>query len=269
MSKPSPKGVLAKHPAGHIRPETQLRSYAMNELITISSRRIGAQEVQTVNARELHAFLEVSTVFATWIRRRIEEYGFVYGRDFLPFLQESSGGRPATEYAITLDMAKELSMVERNDKGKQARQYFIECERRALQAPQAKFSIPKTLSEALRLAADQAETIERQAAQIEQQKPAVEFVERYTEADGSKGFREVCKLLKANEARFRQFLLDARILYRLGGRLMPFAQHLEAGRFTVITGMNGENAYTTAKFTSKGITWVAGEWAKHNLAMGV
>ena len=111
--------------------------------------------------------------------------------------------------------------------------------------------------------------IERQAAQIEQQKPAVEFVERYTEADGSKGFREVCKLLKANEARFRQFLLDARILYRLGGRLMPFAQHLEAGRFTVITGMNGENAYTTAKFTSKGITWVAGEWAKHNLAMGV
>ena len=107
------------------------------DLIAINSRRIGAQEVRTVTARELHAFLEVSTVFTTWITRRIEEYGFVYGRDFLPFLQESSGGRPATEYAITLDMAKELSMVERNNKGREARAYFIDCERRAVAAAQA------------------------------------------------------------------------------------------------------------------------------------
>lgn len=242
----------------------------MDALIKIGSKEVGGSLVQTVNARDLHQFLCVGTAYNHWITRRISEFGFVQDIDFaVSFLTTDEGGTGRVEHFLSLDMAKELSMVERNDKGKQARQYFIECERRALQAPQAQFSIPKTLSEALRLAADQAETIERQAAQIEQQKPAVEFVERYTEADGSKGFREVCKLLKANEAHFRQFLLDTRIMYRLGGRLMPFAQHLEAGRFTVITGLNGENAYTTAKFTSKGITWVAGEWAKHNLAMGV
>ncbi len=242
----------------------------MDALIKIGSKEVGGSLVQTVNARDLHQFLCVGTAYNHWIARRISEFGFVQDVDFVvSFLTAEAGGTGRIEHFLSLDMAKEISMVERNDKGKQARQYFIECERRALQSQQSPFSIPKTLSEALRLAADQAETIERQAIQIEQQKPAVEFVERYTEADGSKGFREVCKLLKANEARFRDFLLDARVMYRLGGRLMPFAQHLESGRFTVVTGLNGENAYTTAKFTSKGVAWVAGEWAKHNLAMGV
>lgn len=116
-------------------------------LIAITSRRIGAQEVQTVSARDLHTFLEVSTAFTTWITRRVEEYGFVYGRDFLPFLQESSGGRPATEYAITLDMAKELSMVERNSKGREARAYFIDCERRAASGAKAQPApVPAELS---------------------------------------------------------------------------------------------------------------------------
>lgn len=241
----------------------------MDALIKIGSKEVGGSLVQTVNARDLHAFLEVGRDFSSWVKSQLYDV-FSQDVDFVVFTEKGENdGRPRIEYALTIECAKHIAMLSRSDKGREIRTYFIECERRALQAPQAQFSIPKTLSEALRLAADQAETIERQAAQIEQQKPAVEFVERYTEADGSKGFREVCKLLKANEARFRQFLLDARILYRLGGRLMPFAQHLEAGRFTVITGMNGENAYTTAKFTSKGITWVAGEWAKHNLAMGV
>lgn len=130
------------------------------DLIAISSSRIGAQEVQTVSARDLHTFLEVSTAFTTWITRRVEEYGFVYGRDFLPFLQESSGGRPATEYAITLDMAKELSMVERNSKGREARAYFIDCERRAASGAKAQPApVPAELSrmDILRLAMESEE----------------------------------------------------------------------------------------------------------------
>lgn len=101
----------------------------MNELIPLHQQTINSEMVQTVSARELHAFLEVQTAFKDWIARRIVDYDFDDGIDFCSILSESSGGRPSREYYITLDMAKELAMVERNEKGKQARKYFIECEK--------------------------------------------------------------------------------------------------------------------------------------------
>lgn len=128
------------------------------------------------------------------------------------------------------------------------------------------FNIPTTLSGALRLAAEQAEQIERQAAQIEAQKPAVEFVDRYTHADGNKGFREVAKLLNANEREFRDFLIAHEIMYRLNGRLAAHAHHQHAGRFTVKTGVSdNEHAFVQAMFTPKGIEWVAGKWTAFQL----
>jgi phage antirepressor YoqD-like protein len=135
----------------------------------------------------------------------------------------------------------------------------------ALEADKA-FKPPTTLSGALRLAADQAEQIEAQALLIEQQKPAVQFVERYTVADhGSKGFREVCKLLGANEARFKEFLTESKIMYRLGKNLTAHQNHIDAGRFEVKTGEANGYAYNRCLFTPKGVTWIAGEWAKYQL----
>lgn len=131
--------------------------------------------------------------------------------------------------------------------------------------------LPQTFAQALRLAAEQAETIEAQALQIAAAAPAVEFVGNYVAStSGSKGFREVCKLLKANEARFREFLIAEKIMYRLGGALMPHAGHMDAGRFEVKAGSAAEtgHAYNTAKFTAKGVTWIAGEWAKFQLNDG-
>ena len=84
-----------------------------------------------VNARDLHEFLQVETRFDIWIGRRIDEYGFKANADFRTMISLDRGnalGVPATEYEITLSMAKELSMVERNERGKQARRYFIACE---------------------------------------------------------------------------------------------------------------------------------------------
>lgn len=80
--------------------------------------------IQAVNARELHAFLQNKRQFADWIKQRISEYDFVENQDFVSFSQnceKPKGGRPTTEYAITLDMAKELSMVERNEQGELSR----------------------------------------------------------------------------------------------------------------------------------------------------
>lgn len=86
---------------------------------------------RVVDGRELHEFLEVGRDFTTWIKDRIEKYGFVESEDFSPVSGKTSeGGRPRTEYILKLDMAKELAMVENNEQGSRARKYFIEVERR-------------------------------------------------------------------------------------------------------------------------------------------
>lgn len=85
-----------------------------------------------VDGRELHEFLEVGRDFSTWFKDKVEKYGFVQGEDFSPVSGKTSeGGRPRIEYELSIDMAKEICMVENNERGKQARRYFIECERRA------------------------------------------------------------------------------------------------------------------------------------------
>ena len=105
------------------------------------------QEVNTVNARELWEKLGVGKVFGAWITERILKYDFTEGLDFIPVLEKSTGGRPAKEYFLTLNMAKELCMVENNEQGKMIRKYFIECERQAKQKPT--FQLPQTYTEAL------------------------------------------------------------------------------------------------------------------------
>lgn len=129
------------------------------------------------------------------------------------------------------------------------------------------FQVPTTLAGALRLAAEQAETIEQQALAIVAAAPAVEFVAKYADSTGLKGFRQVCKLLAVKENVFREFLLDKKIMYRLGGEWAPHAAHLDTGRFVVKAGTSDAtgHAFNSAKFTPKGINWVAGEFAKYTL----
>lgn len=107
--------------------------------------------------------------------------------------------------------------------------------------------------------------------ELEQAKPAVQFVDKYVDGSGLKGFRQICKLLNANEGRFREFLCDAKVMYRLGGEWVPYQPHIDAGRFVTKTGINSTNgrAFNEAKFTPKGISWIAGEWAKHQIQIEV
>ncbi|MQA39630.1 antA/AntB antirepressor family protein [Rugamonas aquatica] len=97
--------------------------------------------MQTVNARRLHGFLQSAQDFSTWIKNRIEKYSFEEGKDFA--ITKNSApqnygagfvGQNRVDYHVSLDMAKELAMVERSDKGREARRYFIDCERKAVQA---------------------------------------------------------------------------------------------------------------------------------------
>lgn len=109
-------------------------------LIPLLSAEIQAETVPLCNARDLHAALQVATRFDDWMRRRIEDYGFEEGLDYAIFQggfssnlrktpKGSKGGRPAIDYHLTLDMAKELAMIENNEIGRAVRRYFIQAEK--------------------------------------------------------------------------------------------------------------------------------------------
>ena len=105
----------------------------MNELIKLQSQVINNEPVETVNARELHSFVESKQDFSTWIKNRIEKYEFVENQDFIKLhkkMELSKTGQVAIDYYITLDMAKELAMIENNEQGRKVRRYFIECEKK-------------------------------------------------------------------------------------------------------------------------------------------
>lgn len=122
--------------------------------------------------------------------------------------------------------------------------------------------IPQTLSEALRLAADQAEQIERQNLLLEQQRPKVEFVQKYVEVGTTKSLRETAKILKMPERTMIDCLVDDGLLFRQSGNLLPYQKYHAKGLFDVKTGTteHGHN-YTQTRVTSKGIEYIASRYA--------
>lgn len=172
----------------------------MEELVKITEQN----GRRAVSARELHAFLESKQQFADWIKNRIEKYGFVENQDFEVFhnfMKNPDGGRPLTEYALSIDMAKELSMLENNEKGKQARRYFIACEA-AVRSNQPQ--VPTTFREALLLAAEQQRQIEEQQARLEAEKPKVLFADAVSTSKRSCLIAELAKLLQQNGVKIGQ-----------------------------------------------------------------
>lgn len=166
------------------------------------------------------------------------------------------GGRPIEAIRMTTDQCRLVGM--RESKGVRRwvlnRLNELEAERKLLQTPVA---IPDFMNPAEAARAWAAEFEAKQQAQqaLALAAPKVEFVDKFVQAStGSKTFRQVAKLLKANEREFRAFLEDFGVMYRLGGEWMPYAQHLDAGRFEVKTGVAGnEHAYTATRFTAKGV----------------
>ena len=114
---------------------------------------------QSINARELHTFLVVGRDFSTWINGRIDQYGFEEGLDYtsqrlLPETGEQRGGHNKLDYILSIDMAKELAMLENNDKGKEVRKYFIQCERMLKSPNISEETIFKAVAAALNIHSD-------------------------------------------------------------------------------------------------------------------
>ena len=123
--------------------------------------------------------------------------------------------------------------------------------------------IPQTYSAALLLAGQQAEQLEKQAEQLALAAPKVEFANTFSEATGNKTFRQVAKILKANEREFRAFLYNYKYMYQIGGGWTAHQKHVDAGRFHVSGGEANGHAFITCKFTPKGIEYIGGKWLMH------
>lgn len=163
-----------------------------------------------------------------------------------------SNGLAIGYYDLTIDQCRLVGM--RESKG--VRRWVLD----KLKA----MGVPQTYAQALLEAGRLAQLAEEQAQQLALAAPKVEFVDKYVQATGIFTFREVAKLLKANEARFREFLIDSKVMYYLGKKLTAYKSHEDAGRFAVKTdtAKNGHD-YRQTFFTPKGVHWVAGQWAKH------
>lgn len=206
----------------------------MNELIkiheNITDNNLGER---VVNARDLHRYLKNGRRFTDWFKQRIDQYGFVENQDYVSLsliCDKPSGGRPAVEYAITLDVAKELSMVENNAQGKKARLYFIAIEK---ESRKPVFSIPQNYAEALELAARQQRSIDGQSKEIARLKPKAEFVERSMESDELTEMSMAVKVLGLPYGRnkFYALLRKAGVFFK--NRNEPLQQYIEMGYFAM------------------------------------
>lgn len=221
----------------------------MNELIPITYHNYNP----AVSARDLHKFLEVKTAYKDWFPRMCE-YGFAEGQDFCSFLSESTGGRPAQDAILTIDMAKEICMLQRNEKGKIARQYFLQLEK-DWNSPE------KVMARALSIADKRIKALE---AKTEADRPKVLFADSVTASKSSILVGEMAKLLKQNgvhtgQNRLFEILREKGFLIKRQGSdyNMPTQKSMEMGLFeikeTVINHSDGHTSVNkTPKVTGKG-----------------
>jgi anti-repressor protein len=170
------------------------------DLIKIEQR----EGIETVNARELHQFLEVKSRFNDWIRNRIEKYEFTNGIDYLHVTKKIVTERD--QYYLSIDMAKELSMVENNKRGRDARRYFIECERRIKTVSVPELSEAEIVQQALII----------QQKKIEQLSIKAQVADELAKKKGLYLPSTVGKIVMGKPNVFCQWLVDNVIMYRKG-----------------------------------------------------
>lgn len=229
----------------------------MNELKTFNF------DTQTVSARELHENLKIETPFHKWFPRMCE-YGFTVGTDFWTKMSESTGGRPSTDYEITLDMAKELCMIQRTPEGKKIREQLIALEK-AWNTPE------QVMARALKLAdqtIDSLKIINNQLTlENNEMKPKALFADCVAASDSTILIGELAKILKANGVNIGQnrlfaWLRDNKYLIKRPGTdyNMPTQRSMDLGLFkikeTTINKPDGSVAISkTVKVTGKGQTY--------------
>lgn len=201
----------------------------MNELINLNS------ETMTVSARELHEKLKIGTRFNDWFPRMCE-YGFVEGQDFYSKMSKTSeiGGRPITDYEISVDMAKEICMIQRTPEGREVRLYLIDLEK-AWNTPE--LVMARGLKAAAKMIEQKDEQIKLLTADNERMKPKEVFADAVTASDSAILIRDLAKLIKQNgheigEKRLYKWMREHG--YIIKRSTQPTQKAMELGLFEVI-----------------------------------
>ena len=221
----------------------------MNELIKVNYD----SEKPTVLGRDLYEALGVKTPYTQWFERMCE-YGFDENIDYSSFSQKSEkpqGGRPTVDHQLTIPMAKEICMLQRNEKGKQFRQYFIQIEE-SWNSPEM------VMSRALKMAENQIKKLTVINSQLTVDntimKPKADYFDELVDRNLLTNFRETAKQLEVGEKKFIKFLREHKYVYRdKRGKLMPYADK-NKGLFELKETFNEKTSWkgTQTLITPKG-----------------
>lgn len=222
----------------------------MNELIKIETNE---NMEPVVSGRELHKKLEVKTAYKDWFPRMCE-YGFEEGVDFCSFLSESTGGRPSTDHVLKLDMAKEIAMLQRNEMGRQIRQYFIDVEK--------KYNSPDMIMQrALRIADERVNNLllenKFKDQQIAELKPKADYTDRILQNKKLVTITQISKDYGMSGQALNDTLHKLGVQYKQSGQWLLYARYHNMGythsETIDITRSNGlGDTVMNTKWTQKG-----------------
>lgn len=199
----------------------------MDNLIKITEK----DGQQIVSARELHEFLEIKKPLVDWFKYQAKKCMFVEKEDFITILCESTGGRPSTDYAITISAAKEISMINGKKKGKEARMYFIACETKLKQITTQQ--LPLSYLEALKELVIKEEQKQLAEAKVAELLPKAEFFDAVTGSSDCFDIGIVAKTLNVGIGRNKlfEFLRTKQVLMNNN---IPYQKYCDAGFFRTI-----------------------------------
>ena len=218
----------------------------MNEIIKPQQDESG--EIK-ISGRELHMFLEVKTAYKDWFPR-MAEYGFTEGIDFCSNLSESTGGRPATDHLLTVDMAKEISMLQRTEKGKEARQYFLQLEKE-WNSPE------KVMARALIMSKRMLDTAKLELAQskqiINELQPKASYYDLILQSKSLLSVSKIAKDYGKSAIWLNRKLEEKKVQYCQGGIWLLYQKYAEKG-YTQSTShvIDDEHSKLLTKWTQKG-----------------
>lgn len=221
---------------------------------------ITAGNTLTMSSREIAELVDSRHDSVRRTVERLAERGVIA---LPPLVEKATAGRPSAEYVFSGEQGKRNSIIVVAQLSPEFTAKLVDRWQELESAGRVQLPDFANPAESARAWAEQYElrAIAQQALAIAA--PKIEFVDRYVEKAGTLTFRQVAKLLKANERHLRELLINGHVMYRLNGVMTPYQNHIDAGRFELKTGTSERNnhAFAQARFTPKGVQWIAGLWA--------